>query len=772
MGEVYRAKDTKLGREVAIKVLPGAFLEDEDRRTRFEREARTLASLNHPGIAAIYSFEEISGPSGSPSRHALVQELLEGETLRQALAAGKLPLRKAVDWAIQIAEGLSAAHGKGIVHRDLKPENLFVTTDGRIKILDFGLAKLAEDALAGPGSNLPTASRGTEPGVVLGTLGYMSPEQLRGKPADARSDIFSFGAILYEMLSGWRAFRGDSAADTMSAILKEEPPELSLTGHNVSTGLERIVRHCLEKNPEQRFHSAHDLAFNLKALPEISAPTVGTPVSGSRPMHRSKAMWLVGGAILLIAVAATVMVFQRSRARPIDSLAVLPFANASSDPNVEYLGDGITDALINSLSQLPNLTVMSRDAVSDHKGPDVSAQAAGRDLKVQAVLKGKFVQRAQDLLVSAELVDVRDNSHLWGGQFNRKLSDIQSIQEEITGQISSKLRARLTGEEKKRLTKRYTQDPEAYQLYLKGRYLWEKRTEEPLKKSIEYFNQAIEKDPGYALAYVGLAEAYAVSTSYSFLSPGDAIPKSKAAIGKALEIDDNLAGAHRVFGWALSSYDWDYAAAEMEFEKALTLDPRDSTAHHWYGLLLISLGRTDEAVAQLQRARELAPFQEIIQANVTRAYAYAHQYDRALEEGRKAADNFAPAHNRKAEAYLAKGVLEKAAAEYQKAADLFKGNPLGLLSLGMAQALGGRRSEALKTIDEMKTLAAQRYVSPAYVAQIYGGLGDKVAALQWLEKAYEDHSWDLIFLRVNPQWDLLRSDPRFGDLLRRVKLSP
>ncbi len=562
MGEVYRAKDPRLEREVAIKVLPSSFSQDPDRLRRFEQEAKAAGVLNHPNITAVY---DVGSQDGAPY---VVSELLEGETLRARLAGGAFTPRKALGHALQIAHGLAAAHEKGIVHRDLKPENIFVTRDGRVKILDFGLAKLTqpEDSTR-PQTDLPTV--GSEPGVALGTLGYMSPEQVRGKPADPRSDIFSFGAILYEMLSGKRAFHGDSAADTMSAILKEDPPDLSATNRQIPPGLERIVRHCLEKNPEERFHSAHDLAFDLEALSDVSAPALAP---GARPSARGLRIGAALVAALLVLAAASILLWPRGKA--IESLAVLPFSNASADPNAEYLSDGITDALINSLSQLPNLTVMSRDSVSGYKKRDVGAQAAGHELKVQAVLKGKLLQRADGLVITAELVDVRKNSHLWGGQFNRKLSDIQAVQEEIAKQISSKIHGQLSGEEKKRLTKRYTENPEAYQLYLKGQFFWEKRTEEPLKKSIEYFNQAIEKDPGYALAYAGLADAYVVSSSYSFLAPRDAFPKARAAADKALEIEDDLARPHATLGFCLWSYDWNWKAAEDEFKKAISLDPR------------------------------------------------------------------------------------------------------------------------------------------------------------------------------------------------------
>jgi serine/threonine-protein kinase len=606
MGEVYRAKDPRLGRDVAIKVLPASFSQDADRLRRFEQEARAAGVLNHPNITAVY---DIGTHEGAPY---VVQELLEGETLRAVLAGAKLPPRKAIDYALQIAHGLAAAHEKGIVHRDLKPENLFVTKDGRIKILDFGLAKLIHTEEKSPITTLPTETAGTEPGVVLGTLSYMSPEQLRGQPTDTRSDIFSFGAILYEVLSGRRAFRGASAADTMSAILKEDPPDLSVTNQNLPPGLERIVRHCLEKNPEQRFQSARDLAFGLESLSDIRGlVAAGRPAPAASSRRRRLLLLGAGVAVVLLALGGITWV--RSRGKPIHSIAVLPFVDGSRDPDAEYLSDGITESVINSLSHLSQLRVTARSTAFRYKGRDVDPQKAGRDLNVRAVVSGNVSKRGDTLVIQADLMDVGNGSQLWGNRYNRKLSDILSVQEEIAKEISEKLRLRLTGEEKEKLTKRYTGNTEAYQFYLKGRYAWEKRTEGGLQQSIEYFQQAIEKDPSYALAYAGLADAYAVLPSYSILSPGESFPRARAAARKALEIDDGLAQAHTTLAMALGDYDNDWPSAEAEYKKAIALDGNYATAHHWYGLLLMApLGRFDEALTEMRRAAELDPFSAII----------------------------------------------------------------------------------------------------------------------------------------------------------------
>jgi serine/threonine-protein kinase len=770
MGEVYRAKDPRLSREVAIKVLPASYSQDADRLRRFEQEAKAAGALNHPNITAVH---DIGSHEGAPY---VVQELLEGETLRSALAGGRLAPRKAVEYATQISHGLAAAHEKGIVHRDLKPENLFVTKDGRVKILDFGLAKLTEREREGPsGTSVPTETRGTEPGVVLGTLGYMSPEQVRGNPADARSDIFSFGATLYEMLSGKRAFRGESVADTMSAILREDPPDLSLTDQNISPGLERVVRHCLEKNPAQRFQSARDLAFNLEELSSVTGlPSAVRGALAAGSSRRQRTLLASAGVALVLAAAAALLLSRSRKTSTIDSIAVLPFVNASQDPNAEYLSDGITESIINSLSRLSQLRVAARSTVFRYKGRDQDPQKTGRDLNVRAVVSGKVTQRGDALAVQADLVDTANGSQIWGDRYDRKLADIQTVQEEIARAISEKLRLRLTGEEKKQLTKRYTEDVEAYQLYLKGRYAWEKRTESGLRQSVEFFRQAIDKDPGFALAYAGLADSYVVMNSYSLMSPAECFPRARAAAIKALEIEDGLAQAHATLGYVLRTYEHDWPGAESEFKRAMALDPKYATAHFWYALSLGASGRSEEALAEIRRARELDPFSGIIQANVARLLVYARQYDRAIEEGRKAIEanpNFGAAHRWLGYAYAAKGMTSEAIAESQVTAKLYEGTPVGLYALGRAQALAGRRAEALQTIEELKALAARQYVGPSLVAMILTVLGDKDQALDWWERAYEDRDFYVLFINVDPLCDPLRSDPRFAELLRKIGLA-
>jgi serine/threonine protein kinase/tetratricopeptide (TPR) repeat protein len=768
MGEVYRAKDTRLGREVAVKVLPASFSQDADRLRRFEQEARAASALNHPNILTIHDVGE-DPSSGAPY---VVTELLEGDTLRGRLAAGTQTPRRVLEYALQIAHGLAAAHERGIVHRDLKPENVFVTRDGRVKILDFGLAKLVETPGAASQTGLPTAVPETEPGVVLGTVGYMAPEQVRGRPADARSDIFAFGAILYEMLAGRRAFHGETPADTMSAILTKDAPELSATNRQVSPGLDRVVRHCLEKDPERRFHSAHDLAFDLEALSDASGARPA-PAPSARSWRRL-AIPLLGAAIL---AGAVFLVWRRSSGggQSLDSVAVLPFVNASRDPETEYLSDGITESLINSLSRLPQLRVAARSSAFHYKGKDEDPQKAGRELNVRAVVSGKLLQRGDTLSVQADLVDVANGAQIWGNRYERRLADILSIQEDIAKDVSEKLRPRLTGQEKQKVRKRYTENTEAYQLYLKGRYEWEKRNEASLKKAREFFQQAIDKDPTFALAYSGLADAYVVLPSYSLMAPAQALPSGRAAARKALEIDEELAPPHASLALTLRDYDHDWSHAEEQFRRAMELDPNYATAPFWYAQTLVAVGRLDEAWTRIQQAREIDPLSAIIQSNAIRILTEARRFDEAIALGRRVAGDhpdFAPPTFFLGLAYFGAGRKMEAAAEWRRSAELIPATPQGIWHRGRAEALEGRRADALATVAELQKIASERYVAPTYFATILMLLGDKDGAFDWLDRAVEDRSYDMTYINVDPLFDPVRDDPRFPALVRKLNLEP
>jgi eukaryotic-like serine/threonine-protein kinase len=743
MGEVYRARDARLGRQVAIKVLPDRFAEDPARLARFEREARAVAALSHPNIVAIHDYVTEQGVSFA------VIELLEGETLRCRIARAPLEWRAALEAGTAIADGLAAAHAKGIVHRDLKPDNLFVTADGRVKILDFGLARVEIK----PSEDLETrtdAPAQTAPGVVMGTVGYMSPEQLRGHTVDARSDIFSLGCVLYEMVAGRRPFQRKTAADTSAAILHDAPHDFAALGIKVPADVERVIRHCLEKDRDRRLPSARELAAALRAL--LSGSPLPAPLPTTAPHPRPR---------------------QRRSRKAVDSVAVLPLVNASADPELEYLSDGITESIISTLSQLSNLRVMARSTVFRLKGRDADACALGRDLNVRAVLTGRMLQRGDQLVIRAELVDTADGAQLWSEQYNRPLTELLAVEDEIARSIVAGLRQRLTETQRRRLGKRPTINPEAYHLYLRGRYFWNKRTGEGMKRSIELFQQAIDLDPTYALAYAGMADTYLNLGGWGQLAPHDAYPRAKAAAARALQIDDSLAEAHIALAMATKEYDWDFARAEKAYRRALELNPNYAVAHMWYGECVAAVGRHPEAIAEFQRALKLDPLSLIINATLGRhGYFFARQYDQAIEQCQKTIDmdpHFWVAHHFLGGVYAATGRLQEALAAFTRARQL-EPSLETISGLGLTYGRLGQRDNALTALAELHNLAKTGYVSPINFALVHMGLGAKDEAFAWLKKALEHHSQWLSEIGVDPLFDSLRSDPRFTALLRDIGL--
>src|SRR5215471_2169303 len=811
MGEVYLAEDTKLRRKVALKLLSADLTRDADRLRRFEQEAQAASALNHPSILVIYEI----GIEGND--HFIATEFIEGETLRQHLHREQLSIHESLDIGTQVANALSAAHRAGIIHRDIKPENIMVRPDGYVKVLDFGLAKLTEQHLSTIDTEAPTvANANTDPGTVLGTLNYMSPEQARGKPLDARSDIFSLGVVIYEMVAGRAPFEGETSSDVMSLILHKEPPPLARYMPDVPSELDRIVTKALAKDKEERYQTAKDLLIDLKRLkqkqdvdaelersvspesisrPPGAATGTGTAVAtatgsavkseGTEIKTTSSAEYIVSeikrhklGSLVTLAtfVALTAIVglfvyprYFASGASAIRSIAVLPFANEGGDPAAEYLSDGISESLINSLSQLPQLKVIARSSSFRYKGKEVDIREAAKALGVEALVTGRVVKQGDSLQVSVEVVNAAEGTQLWGERYTRKAADVQAVQSEISREIADRLRLRLTGAQEQQLAKRATDNPEAYQLYLNGEFYSRKGGVENIKRSLDYHNQAVSLDPKFALAWTGVARAYRYHAAYGLLDPKEANAKAKEAAQKALGLDELLAEAHRSLG-QIKQDEWDWAGAEREYKRAIELNPSLASAHSAYSDYLSKVGRHAEALAEAKRAQEIDPLWISAKAQEGTALFFARRYDEAIQQLQNII-KLEPGFSLYAYlgyTYAAKGQYGEAIDAYHKQISIDGETTSALCYLGYALARSGKRGEALATLDKLKR--TKEYVSPAELAALYAGLDDKEGVLSSLERAYDAHDLQMQFLKVDPNLDGLRGEPRFQELVRRVGL--
>jgi TolB-like protein/Flp pilus assembly protein TadD len=772
MGVVYRATDTRLGRHVAVKFLSARLSRDAAALERFQREARAASALNHPHICALYDIGQFNDVP------FLVMELLDGSTLRRRIGSAPVPLDTLLDLAVQAADALDVAHSHGIVHRDIKSANIFVTDRSQIKILDFGLAKLAQghagvvDPLGE--TRIAGGQQATQTGQTLGTLSCMSPEQARGEEIDARSDLFSFGVVLYEMATGRDPFSGKTSALVFNAILNETPPLPSAVNPHVASELDHIIGKALEKDRELRYQTASELRADLKRLKRETdssrSRAAATHTGPLRARLKIPRLAVIGALVTVVAIAAGAswMLLHRPGGA-IDSVAVLPFVAAGTANQNEYLTDGITETLINGLAQLPDLRVAARSVVFRYKGKDVDAQQIGRDLNVRTVVTGRVATRDNRLVIRAEMMDVENGAQLWGGEYNRPQSDLLEVQDEIANEILDKLRPRLSREDKKRATKRYTEDSEAYQLYLQGRYNWNKGTIAGYKSAIEYFQQAIQKDSKYALAYAGLADSYLLLGSYWV----EAITEAKTAAEQALKIDPNLAEAHVALGHIKLWLDWDWPAAQREFERGITLNPASALAHNQYAMYLATVGRLPDAIGEVKRAQVLDPLSPIVNSDLGWYLLYNSQYDDAIAQFKKTIgldSNSVSAHRGLGIAQSEAGQNDEAVAELQHALLLSENSPVVMGHLGAAYARQRKMTEADRVIKDLQALSAREYVPSSALAMVYAAMGDRTRALDWLEKAYDEHDFAMAQLGVAPWFRTLRSDDRFRKLLERLYL--
>jgi serine/threonine protein kinase/tetratricopeptide (TPR) repeat protein len=738
MGEVFLAEDTDLGRRVALKLLPAEMAADSDRGRRFAQEARLASAVNHPNIAQIFEIGDADGV------RFIAMEYVEGETLTARVRQGPMAPDAVVDIALQAFDALDEAHARGVVHRDLKPANILLTPRGRVKILDFGLGTFSE---SGAPANISVTRVDTDPGLILGTVDYMSPEQALGRDVDHRSDIFSAGVVMYELLTGRLPFSASSVTQTLDRIVHGQPDSISRLNYAASAELERIVKKTLEKEPARRYQSARDVLVDLTNLKRDS----DSGVTADRAPGKSKRV-----------------------SKTIQSLAVLPLATAADAGETDYMADGITESLINALSQLPKLKVMARSTVFRYKGRDVDPQVVGRELGVRAVLAGRLQATADRVVVRSELVDTTDGTHIWGGQFQRRASDVLVLQEEIAQEIAGQLRLRLTRDDQKRLRKRHTENPRAYEAYLRGRFELATRTSEGLSKAIECFERAIAEDGQYALAYAGLADGYTLISAGAYVvSPAEGANRARRAAEEAIRLDDGLAEAHSALGFVRFRIDWDWTAAEASLKRACALNPGHAPAHHRYALLLSAIGRHDEALAEIRRAHELDPLSLIIGTAYGRTLHFGGRCEQAIAQFRRTLEmdqHFVQAHFDLALSYMEVGRFTDAIAELQTQLEASGRRPVMLAVLGNAFARSGQIEQAREMAAALRQAAAAGRATVADLSYVLVGLGEFDEALDCIERGVDARVGTLVYAKVEPMLQPLRSHPRFQRLLHRLGL--
>ncbi len=779
-GTVYKAIDTSLDRPVVIKVIPPDLADRASNLARFEREAKLASSLDHPNICTIFGLHKVD------DLHFIAMQYVEGRNVRQLVGGQPLDLQRALSITIQVTDALAAAHGRGIVHRDIKARNVMVTRSGSVKVLDFGLAKLIESPHSG--SSDPQL---TEVGVPYGTSTYAAPEQAQGLKADHRADIFSTGVLLYEMLAGTWPFRGKTALDVRYAVVYHQPKAIVEARGEDSPALRRvqeILDKALAKDPDDRYQKVEDMRADLQEVmreieidSSFGSTLTDAPVAAAVSETKAGSFWTSSRAIIAIVAAfallAAIYLFAlrtNSPAEadsPINSLAVLPFTN--SDPGSEYLSDGITESLIDSLSRVPDLKVKSSTTVFHYKGREKDPKKIGRELGVHALLSGSVSQVGDDLSVSVELIDVRDDSHIWGERYGRKVSEVVALPQQISREVSQRLRARGENMDHAQLTRNYSPDSEAYRLYLQGRYNWNKRTVDGLKNGIDYFGKAILRDQDYALAYAGLADCYLLLNVYNVASADESFPKAEAASRKALSINESLAEAHTALAFVTYRYHLKWTEAEQHFKKAIALNPNYATAHQWYASYLAASGRLEEAVVEAKAAHELEPFSLTIYSDYIRGLYYAGRLDEARKESLKLIEmdqSFARARYELGLILEEEGKLEEAIVEFKTAVKSLPDNVAALTALGHAQAAAGKKAEAEKIIRRLEELSKQQYVSPFQMAVVYAGMDERRLALDWLEKSRTERFNWLPFIKVDPVLKNLRSEPRFVELVKSLNL--